>query len=484
MPDFDTRKPPEPNEPSRLPNAVIADKFRTLLSAARPRIALVANKLRNLPIASKRRTLLMANTLRGSLMANRLRSLLIGGVLLFVALAVPVGLLIYSSGGLGDKQQKAEHAKPEPSGGSDHPQQKAKLANLKPLDVCVDSDGGRQREASDADPDGEKIVFASGSYVVTTPHGIEPSSLEKDSIEMYVINADGTGFTQLTRSAAKEVGIPGRLPEDREVAIDWSSDGRKIARIRYDILGRRPLQGEYGEVVVCSPDGKKAAFTSEGSDSASATANFTDDIQVVTSAGTTGLAEAAGKNGDENGPYFSPDSERLAFMRDGDVYVANADGSDQTKLNDGTVGNGIATWLPDSEKIVYVSDDGVYMIGVDGTGPTQLADTVSYPRALVLSPDGKKIAFVSYPPGSFDSSDLYVVNVDGTGLTSLTHNAPGYQVSVEGGPFFSPDGKQVALVQVRPSGETDMYVAQVDGTGLTRLTNTKAWEGIVAWVGG
>jgi Tol biopolymer transport system component len=467
MPGFDTRKPQEPNEPNT------------------PRISLVANRLSVLLSAGKIRTRSMASTLRRSLIANKLASLLAGGILLFVIATASVWLLGSSFGVPDRSQQESEHAKPGPSGGSEPPQQEAELANLKPLDVCADSGGGHRREASDADPNGEKILFASGSQVVMTSAGtFESSSLGNGSIQLYAMNADGTGLTPLTRSAATKLGVPNRGPDDREVTIAWSV-GTKIGRIGYDAPGRSTAQN-YASAIVCSPDGEKAAFVSEGSDSASATSNFTDDIKVVTSAGTTRLGKA-GPNGDENYPHFSPDSDKLAFMRDGDVYVANSDGSDQEKLHDGTPSDGIATWLPDSEKIVFTSDDSVSVIGVDGTGLTQLADNVSYPTGVVLSPGAEKVAFVSSPPGSYDSTDLYVANTDGTGLTRLTRNASGYKVIDPGGPFFSPDGKQIAFVLMAPpsgpSLETDVYVVRVDGTGLTRLTNTKAWEGIVAWVG-
>src|SRR3712207_1890047 len=86
MPDFDTRKPQGSGERNSS------------------RVSSTANRLRGLLTASKLRTLSMANTLRSSFMANRRRSLLLSGVLLCVMVAVPVGLLIYSSSG-GDHQQ-------------------------------------------------------------------------------------------------------------------------------------------------------------------------------------------------------------------------------------------------------------------------------------------------------------------------------------------------------------------------------------------
>src|SRR5215212_6467928 len=89
MPDFNTRKPQEPNEPNRL------------------HIQLIANKLRSLSMASKGRFVSIAKKVRSLLVANRLRTLLIGGgILLLVVAAVPVGLLIYSSSGMGDQQQE------------------------------------------------------------------------------------------------------------------------------------------------------------------------------------------------------------------------------------------------------------------------------------------------------------------------------------------------------------------------------------------
>ena len=94
MPDFDTRKPQESNEPNR------------------PRIPLIANRLSSLLSASKPRILAIASTIRHSLMANKLRSLLLGAILLFVIAPALVGLLIYSFGGFPHPQQKARQVDP------------------------------------------------------------------------------------------------------------------------------------------------------------------------------------------------------------------------------------------------------------------------------------------------------------------------------------------------------------------------------------
>jgi hypothetical protein len=77
MPEFDTQRPQEPNEPSKL---------RTLLRAHKHRILLIVNNLRSV------------------LMANWLRTVLISlGVFFFVMVVVPGGLLIYQYSGLSDQ---------------------------------------------------------------------------------------------------------------------------------------------------------------------------------------------------------------------------------------------------------------------------------------------------------------------------------------------------------------------------------------------
>jgi len=91
-------------------------------------------------------------------------------------------------------------------------------------------------------------------------------------------------------------------------------------------------------------------------------------------------------------PCFSPDGTKIAFesYRDGDfeIYVMNADGSNQTRLTN----NG-------------------------GLNPC-------------FSPDGTKIAFVSDRDGDFE---IYVMNADGSNQTNITNN-PGGDYSPSWGP--------------------------------------------------
>jgi hypothetical protein len=62
--------------------------------------------------------------------------------------------------------------------------------------------------------------------------------------------------------------------------------------------------------------------------------------------------------------------------------------------------------------------------------------------------------------GAADASlDLFVVNVDGTGLSNLTHSA-----GDDWDPAWSPDGKFIAFITER-DGDQEIYVMNADGSG-------------------
>jgi len=80
---------------------------------------------------------------------------------------------------------------------------------------------------------------------------------------------------------------------------------------------------------------------------------------------------------------------------------------------------------------------------------------------LQLSPDGSKAAFEIY------GGDMYVININGTGLTNL---GVGYR------PKWSPDSQYIVYMLTKDDGEaivsSDIYYIKIDGTEKTNLTNT------------
>lgn len=89
-----------------------------------------------------------------------------------------------------------------------------------------------------------------------------------------------------------------------------------------------------------------------------------------------------------------------------------------------------------------------------------------------LSRDGSRVLFYSDRNGNHD---LFVMPVEGAGLTQLTGNpAPDIQ------PIWSPDGAAIAFASKR-DGNHNIYVMRADGTGLTRLTSAPEDDVAPTW---
>jgi tol-pal system beta propeller repeat protein TolB len=122
-------------------------------------------------------------------------------------------------------------------------------------------------------------------------------------------------------------------------------------------------------------------------------------------------------------------------------------------------------------RIVFVRDGNIHIMNANGFGVTQLT-TWGVSFAPVPSPDGTKIAFFRMANGV---SDIYLMNVDGSGVTPLTQNAGSNTA-----PSWSPSGAQIAFASTR-DGDADIYVMNVDGSNPVRLTNRPLWDQQPAW---
>jgi len=105
----------------------------------------------------------------------------------------------------------------------------------------------------------------------------------------------------------------------------------------------------------------------------------------------------------------------------------------------------------------------IYVVNADGSGRVKLTSgsTNQYP---VFSPDGSQIAFTSDRAGDFD---LYVMGVDGSSLTAVATALHGVA-----GPAWSPDGSTIAFTVAK--GDThDIWVVPAAG-GAARLAQRNA----------
>jgi Tol biopolymer transport system component len=166
----------------------------------------------------------------------------------------------------------------------------------------------------------------------------------------------------------------------------------------------------------------------------------------------------------DSSPTWSPDGKKIAFSSDRDdreegfgkqyeLYVMNADGSEQTRITT-TGAHNYGTWSPDGSKIVYESGSHITVVNLDGSGSIERSEA-EMPK---WSPDGSKIAYL-------DDSNLVVVNSDGLDQRiMLTIGTTNYCDAM----VWLPDSSRIAYI----FGHS-LQMINVDGTGLTELVNSE-----------
>ncbi len=139
------------------------------------------------------------------------------------------------------------------------------------------------------------------------------------------------------------------------------------------------------------------------------------------------------------------------------------------------VRDGAPAWAPDSTRIAFYAEVNgkpadLFVMHLDGSGLTQVTNTPEiaegYPQ---WSPDGRQIAFESHTrDGNFD---VYVMHADGSNVRRLTDH-PRRDV----GPAWSPDGQRIVFMSDRDGQEFNLYWMPVGGGAAERLT-----EGQTDW---
>src|SRR5918992_2511316 len=135
--------------------------------------------------------------------------------------------------------------------------------------------------------------------------------------------------------------------------------------------------------------------------------------------------------------------DRRGYLRPGfrHLFVVPADGGTPRQVTKGDWSIGYAAegqpagagwdWTPDGRTMVFDRRDtsairrgvgDIYAVDVNGGAVRKLTPQSGAWSGPVVSPDGRRVAFRGYPAVrvSYRAADLYVLNLDGTGLTKIS----------------------------------------------------------------
>src|SRR6058998_3782898 len=257
----------------------------------------------------------------------------------------------------------------------------------------------------------------------------------------FVMNTDGTGLHRVSNGTGRTT-CGYFFDNDRRIFYATTqhsgaacpprpdySKGYVWALYNYDIYvatadgqGARRITTNpgYDAEGTLSPDGKTIVFTSlkDG------------DLDIYTmNVDGSNLRRLTHTLGYDGGPYFSLDGKRVVYRAFHPQTAA--DSAEYLSLL--------------AQRLVRPSRMDIWVMNADGSDQRMVISLPGPSFAPYFHPDGKRIIFASnfkHPEGL--DFDLYLVNLDGTGLEQITTSH-----EFDAFPMFSPDGKQLVWISGR-----------------------------------
>lgn len=170
----------------------------------------------------------------------------------------------------------------------------------------------------------------------------------------------------------------------------------------------------------------------------------------------------------------------LGLRGESHLRMSSPAGGTTQRMGPSAFGVGSPAISRDGRRIAFVSliagSPRIYVRRLTG-GPARVVATGGDALAPAWSPDGRRLAYVNiaYTNGLTGDNSVYVMTRDGS-RRRLVSEEPG----VANDPAWSPDGKRIAFANdINESSE--LYVVDLDGTHRRRLTTNNVADTEPTW---
>lgn len=243
--------------------------------------------------------------------------------------------------------------------------------------------------------------------------------------QICIINADGTGFRQLTSDPIRH-WYASLSPDGGSVIYSAYAKDNVFELYEINLASGKTTQitHELGVLIApeISPDGKSVVFTR--GDAAGASEIWRMD-----------------RNGENPrrihrqgwDPTWSPDGQKILFASNiegaNQLFVMNADGSHVSRVTNFDALRGRSDWSPDGGWMVTYNGPAwhreVFIFKPDFSELRQLSPAGGNSQGPAFSPDGNWVTFTAYFDHYGDDlgCEIYIIRTDGTDLRRLTDNA-------------------------------------------------------------